>query len=36
MKVQFTSCCVAQDMRMLHIEMFISNAVQEIMQTNKW
>ena len=40
MKVQcllqkFTSCCIAQDTRMLHIEIFISNAVQEIIQTNK-
>ena len=29
------SCCIARDIRMLHIEMFISNAVQEIIQTNK-
>ena len=40
MKVQcllrkFTSCCIARDMRMLHIKMFIGNAVQEIIQTNK-
>ena len=40
MKVQclqhkFTSCCIARDMRMLHIKMFISNAVQKIIQTNK-
>ena len=40
MKVQcllqkFTSCCIARDMRMLHIKMFISNVVQEIMQTKK-
>ena len=40
MKVQcllqkFTLGCIARDMRMLHIEMFISNAVQEIIQTNK-
>ena len=36
MKVQcllqkFTSCCIARDLRMLHIKIFISNAVQ----TNK-
>ena len=40
MKVQcllqkFTSCCIARDLRMLHIKMFIGNAVQEIIQTNK-
>ena len=40
MKVQcllqkFTSCCIASDLRMLHIKMFISNAVQEIIKTNK-
>ena len=40
MKVQcllqkFTSCCIARDLRMLHIKMFIGNAVQEITQTNK-
>ena len=40
MKVQcllqkFTSCCIARDLRMLHIKMFISNSVQEIIQTNK-
>ena len=40
MKVQyllqkFTSCCIAQDLRMLHIKMFINNAVQNIIQTNK-
>ena len=40
MKVQcllqkFTSCCIARDLRMLHTEMFISNAIQEIIQTNK-
>ena len=40
MKVQcllqkFTSCCIARDLRMLHITMFIGNAVQEIIQTNK-
>ena len=29
-----TSCCITWDMRMLHIKMFISNAVQEIKQTN--
>ena len=32
---KFTSCCVAQDMRMLHIKMLISNAVQKIIQTNR-
>ena len=40
MKVQcllqkFTSCGIVRDLRMLHIKMFISNAVQEIIQTNK-
>ena len=40
MKVQcllqkFTSCCIARDLSMVHIKMFISNAVQEIIQTNK-
>ena len=40
MKVQcllqkLTSCCIARDLRMLHIKMFIGNAVQEIIQTNK-
>ena len=40
MKVQcllqkFTSCCIARDLRMLHIKMFIGNAIQEIIQTNK-
>ena len=32
---KFTSCCIARDMRMLHIKMFLSNAVQKIIQTNK-
>ena len=32
---KFTSCCIAQDRRMLGIKMFISNAVQEITQKNK-
>ena len=32
---KFTSCCIARDLRMLHIKLFISNAVQEIIQTNK-
>ena len=32
---KFTSCCIARDMRVLHSEMFICNAVQEITQTNK-
>ena len=41
MKIQclaqkFTSCCIARGMRMIHINMFISNAVQIIIiQTNK-
>ena len=40
MKVQcllqkFTSCCIAGVLRMLHIKMFISNAVQKIIQTDK-
>ena len=40
MKVQcllqkFTSCCIARDLRMLHIKMFIGNAVQKIILTNK-
>ena len=40
MKVQcllqkFPSCCIAWDMRMLHIKMFIGNARQEIIQRNK-
>ena len=40
MKVQcllqkFTSCCIARDLRMLHIKMFNGNAVQETIQTNK-
>ena len=32
---KFISCCIGQDLRMLHIKMFISNVVQEIIQTNK-
>ena len=32
---KFTSCCIAMDVRMLHIKMFIGNAVQEIIQINK-
>ena len=32
---KFTSCCTTRDLRMLHIKMFISNTVQEIIQTNK-
>ena len=37
MKIQcllqkFTLCCIAQDMRMLHVKMFISDAVQEVIQ----
>ena len=32
---KFTSCCITRDMRMLHIKMFINDAVQEIIQTNK-
>ena len=40
MKVQcllqkFTSCCIAGHLRMLHIKMFISNTVQETIQTTK-
>ena len=40
MKVQcllqkFTSCSIARDLRMLHIKIFISNAVQETIQTYK-
>ena len=40
MKVQyllqkFTSCCIARDLMMLHIKIFIHNAVQGIIQTNK-
>ena len=40
MKVQcllqkFNSCCVAWDLRMLHVKMFIGNAVRGIIQTNK-
>ena len=36
MKVRkFTSCYIARDLRMLHIKMFIGNAVQEIIQTEK-
>ena len=39
MKVQcvvqkFTSCCIAQDLKMLHIKVFISNAVKEVIQAN--
>ena len=33
---KFTSCCIARYMRMLHIlKMFIGNAIQEIIQTDK-
>ena len=32
---KFTSCCIARDLRMLHIKMFIGNVVQKIIQTNK-
>ena len=32
---KFTSCCIAQDLRMLHIKMLISSAEQETIQTNK-
>ena len=32
---KFTSCCIAWDLRMLHVKMFIGNAEQEIIQTNK-
>ena len=32
---KFTSCCIARDLRMLHIKIFINNAVPEIIQTNK-
>ena len=32
---KFTLCCIAQDLRMVHIKMFSSNAVQEITKTNK-
>ena len=40
MKVQcllqnFTSCCIGHDLRMLYVKMLISNAVQEIIQTNE-
>ena len=40
MKVQcllqkFASCCIARDLRTLHIKIFINNAVPEIIQTNK-
>ena len=40
MKVQcllqkFTSCCIARDMRKSDIKIFIGNAVQEVMQTNR-
>ena len=40
MKVQcllqkFTSCCIARDLRMLHVKMLISNSVQKIMQTTE-
>ena len=31
----FTSCCIARDLVMLHIKMFISNAAQKIIQANK-
>ena len=31
---KFTSCCIAWDLRISHIKMFISNAVQKILQTN--
>ena len=33
--LKFTSCCIARDLRMLHIKIFISKAVQEIIQTNR-
>ena len=41
MKVQcllqkFTSCCIARDLRMLHIKMFISNAVQSCTNKQQW
>ena len=32
---KFTSCCIARDLRTLHIKMFIGSAAQEIIQTNK-
>ena len=32
---KFTSCCIARDLRMFHIQMFISDAAQEIILTNK-
>ena len=32
---KFTSCCIAWDLRMLHFEILIGNAQQEIIQTNK-
>ena len=32
---KFTSCFIARDLRMLYIQTFISNTVQNIIQTNK-
>ena len=33
--LKFTSCCIARDLRTLHVKMFIGNAAQEIIQINK-
>ena len=32
---KFTSCCIARDLTMSHIKMFISNAVQKLYKETK-